>query len=243
MMIRTAGGPPMVSPLDYGERREPRFKRSTWLAIGVVSAAHIGLGAALYAQRFELEAPEPVTPGPVTVVDLFKPPKLAPPEPAREVPPQPPTTRTNPLPVPPTTPDVITIASGDLAADSTSITTTTVVSDPTPDAAPAAAAETAPPLITSPKWLRQPTGEQLARAYPERALAAEISGSARLNCRVEVTGRVSDCAVVSETPRDQGFGRAALGLTRYFQLIPRTVDGAAEGSRVNIGLRFAPPAD
>lgn len=234
----------MVSPLDYAERREPRFKRSTWVAIGVVSAAHIALGAALYAQRFELAPAAPSDPGPATVIDLFTPPKPPPPKTLDKVPPQPPTTKTNPLPIPPTTPDVIAVASGDTVADSTTITTTTVVPEPTPDATPTpTVVETPPRVITNPTWQRQPSGDQLARAYPDRALAAGVSGSAMLNCRVETTGRVSDCAVVSETPGNQGFGRAAMGLSRYFQLNPRTVNGAAEGSRVNIGLRFAPPAD
>jgi protein TonB len=242
MMIRTAGGPSMVSPLDYGERRERRVKTSTWVAIGVVSAAHIGLGAALYAQRFELETPPPSAPGPVTIIDLFTPPP--PPKALAKVPPQPPTTRTNPLPAPPTTRDVITVASGETVADSTTLTTTTVVPEPTPDAIPTPEVIASPPrLITNPSWQRKPSGDQLARAYPDRALAAGVSGSAMLNCRVEVSGRVSGCAVTSETPGGQGFGRAAQGLSRYFQLNPRMVNGAAEGSRVNIGLRFAPPAD
>ena len=244
MMIRTAGGPPMVSPLDYGERREPRFKRSTWVAIGVVSAAHLALGAALYAQRFELAPPAPSEPGPVTIVDLFTPPKPPPPRTLEKVPPQPPTTKTNPLLAPPTATETLTITTGDKVAESTTLTTTTVTPEPTPDATPTPAViETPPRVITNPSWLRQPSGDQLSRAYPDRALEAGVSGSAVLNCRVETSGRVSDCAVVSETPGNQGFGRAAMGLSRYFQLNPRTVNGAAEGSRVNIGLRFAPPAD
>jgi protein TonB len=54
---------------------------------------------------------------------------------------------------------------------------------------------------------------------------------------------VTDCNVQSETPGGYGFGRAAQGLSRHFRVNPRTVNGAAEGSRVNINLRFAPPED
>ena len=79
------------------------------------------------------------------------------------------------------------------------------------------------------------------RAYPQRALRAEVGGSAMLNCLVQASGRVTDCRLNSETPGGYGFGRAAQGLTRYFQISPRTVNGAAEGSRVNIGIRFNPP--
>ena len=52
-----------------------------------------------------------------------------------------------------------------------------------------------------------------------------------------------DMGDVRETPGGYGFGRAAQGLSRYFRVNPRTVNGAAEGSRVNINLRFAPPED
>jgi protein TonB len=54
---------------------------------------------------------------------------------------------------------------------------------------------------------------------------------------------VTDCNVLRETPGGYGFGRAAQGLSRHFRVNPRTVNGAAEGSRVNINLRFTPPAD
>jgi protein TonB len=81
------------------------------------------------------------------------------------------------------------------------------------------------------------------RAYPERAIIAGVAGSASLNCLVLPTGAVTDCNVVNETPAGYGFGRAAQGLSRHFRVNPRTVNGAAEGSRVNINLRFNAPAD
>ena len=86
MMIRTAGGPGLVSPFDYNERRTPRFSRTTWMALTVVAAAHVGLGAALYYQRFEMELPVEPAPLPidVTMTTLPKPPPpVAKPEPAQ----------------------------------------------------------------------------------------------------------------------------------------------------------------
>ena len=80
-------------------------------------------------------------------------------------------------------------------------------------------------------------------AYPRRALQADVAGSASLNCLVLPTGAVTDCNVTRETPGGYGFGRAAQGLSRYFRVNPRTVDGAAEGSRVSIALRFTLPED
>jgi len=53
-----------VSPIDFHERRGPGLSRNAWIAIGVVAAAHLGVGAALYYQRFELKAPPPASPAP-----------------------------------------------------------------------------------------------------------------------------------------------------------------------------------
>ena len=39
------------------------------------------------------------------------------------------------------------------------------------------------------------------------------------------------------------FGRAAQSVSRYFQISPQTVNGAAQGSRVAINMRFNLPQD
>ena len=77
MMIRTAGGPGLISPIDFGERRKP-LPRSTWLVIGVVALAHVGVGVALYNQRFEIAIAAPPDPGPPITVLMHRP---KPPEP------------------------------------------------------------------------------------------------------------------------------------------------------------------
>ena len=68
------------------------------------------------------------------------------------------------------------------------------------------------------------------------AAAAVVERAARGSA--PVYGNVS-----RETPGGYGFGRAAQGLSRHFRVNPRTVNGAAEGSRVNINLRFNLPTD
>ena len=242
MMIRTAGGPGLVSPFDYNERKTPRFSRATWIALTVVAAGHVGLGAALYYQRFELELPVEPTPPLIDIVmtTLPKPPPpkpLATPEPA-----QAPNTAFNDLPAPPINTETIAAAEGEKAAADAPISVTELAPEPASDGTATRPVPTPPAVITNPRWERQPSAAQLMRAYPDGALRAEVGGRATLNCLVQPNGRVADCNLTSETPGGYGFGQAAQGLTRHFQISPRTVDGAAVGSRVNIGIRFNPPA-
>ena len=114
---------------------------------------------------------------------------------------------------------------------------------PVDNAVAAEPAPQPPSVIRNPSWARQPSGEQMMRAYPERAVATGVSGSASLTCLVLPSGGVTDCSVTRETPGGYGFGRAAQSLSRHFRINPRTVDGAAEGSRVAINLRFTLPED
>jgi protein TonB len=82
----------------------------------------------------------------------------------------------------------------------------------------------------------------MMRAYPSAAESRGVSGVANLTCLVRVDGSLTGCAVASETPGNQGFGRAAMSLTRYFRLSPRTVDGqAVDGARVSMAIRFNLP--
>ena len=245
MMIRTAGGPGLVSPIDFHERRVPGLSRNAWLAIGVVAAAHLGVGAALYYQRFELQTPPPSAPGPVIEVTTWTPPT---PKPVHtEVEPRAANAPIHRPEAPPVDVETAPVVLNDAVTGSSPIVTLdTVVKDPVDDAPPARTAEPEPrpaPVIRSPTWARQPNGEQMMRAYPDRALARGLGGSATLNCLVQANGAIAGCDVVRESPAGQGFGRAAQSLSRHFAINPRTVDGAAQGSRVIVDLRFVPPAD
>lgn len=243
MMIKTAGGPGLVSPIDFHERKTPRFSKATWVAVGIVVTAHVGLGAAMYYQRFELpamDAPPTSDPFDVTIV-RYEPKPLPEPKPVE---PAPPNTRVNEPTIPARDVETVVVTQGETVAESTSITTTTASPEPVNDVAPVETVQPQPPtVIRNPSWSRQPSADQMTRAYPDRAIAAGVAGSASLNCLVLPSGAVTDCNVLRETPGGYGFGRAAQGLSRHFRVNPRTVNGAAEGSRVNINLRFTPPAD
>lgn len=241
MMIKTAGGPGLVSPIDFHERKTPRFSKATWVAVGIVVAAHAGLGAAMYYQRFEMPLIEqPVLRDPIDVT--FE--RLPKPLPEPKTDPAPPNTRLNETTAPPDTIETITVVQGETTAESsTTITLTSVTPEPVNNAAAAEPVRQPPAVITNPSWSRQPSADQMMRAYPGRAITAGVAGSASLNCLVLPSGGVTDCNVTRETPGGYGFGRAAQGLSRHFRVNPRTVNGAAEGSRVNINLRFTAPED
>ena len=241
MMIRAAGGPGLISPLDYGERKGFRLNRNTWIAIGVVTLAHIGVGAAIYYQRFEAPAqPEspPGNPIDVTMMTRPQPPVVDPIDEPRPVPPNLPV-HISPMPVP-TTIETIAAIPGP-RTESNTFTIATPVPVPTLDAAPVPVDPPRPPaVITRPRWASQPSAAQMERAFPRRALTDGIPGTASLNCLVSAAGTLSNCSVASETPRGQGFGRAASSLTPFFRMSPGTVDGQAiDGARVAFTVRFA----
>lgn len=97
-------------------------------------------------------------------------------------------------------------------------------------------------LIVGPQWARKPNGEALARFYPDRATRLEREGSATIQCIVDAGGLLTACEIIAESPRDFGFGEAALKMSRLFKLKPLTRDGQpVAGASVRIPLVFRLP--
>ncbi|MBL8548952.1 MAG: hypothetical protein JNJ73_03130 [Hyphomonadaceae bacterium] len=71
---------------------------------------------------------------------------------------------------------------------------------------------------------RRPTGEDFARHYPAGPLDESRGGSAVLCCTPRAD-RTLDCRVGAEAPNGDGFGAAAVAISRSFRLTRRSYEG------------------
>jgi TonB family protein len=93
--------------------------------------------------------------------------------------------------------------------------------------------------IVDPDWSRRPNGSDVARFYPRKASDLGKEGTAVMRCRVERTGMLSACAILSERPRGLGFGKATLQMAPLFRMKAKSVNGRpVTGGIVNIPVKF-----
>ncbi|EJL35705.1 TonB family protein [Caulobacter sp. AP07] len=217
----------------------PRGKPSKAMvaALVLVSAAHAGLFAYLAYQKFVMPQP-PVVQDRGILIDPWRPT----PPPPKPTPDTPKITRSNPieprliplpldLPVDPLS--VPRVEHSDLKGEG----------PPTFSEIPASPGEPPviqPKVIRSPNWLKKPGASEFSRFYPESAMRREVSGQATLACTVAANGALRDCVVAGETPAEEGFGNAAVKLSKYFRMSPQTENGQpVDGASVRIPIKFS----
>jgi TonB family protein len=110
-----------------------------------------------------------------------------------------------------------------------------VVGSPTPDTP-----NYRMPAHTDADWLIKPTAENISRVYPSAAARDHVGGKVLLGCTADEDGYLSECAVLSETPKDLGFGNAALEVTAYMRMQPATNYGVPTRSPVRVPVAFTP---
>jgi TonB family protein len=98
--------------------------------------------------------------------------------------------------------------------------------------------------ITNPDWIQKPGPEDFSDHYPKPAWALGVSGVVTITCTVVATGALADCTTSDETPKGFGFAAAALQISQYFRMKPKTVDGVpVTGGRFTTRIRFNMPED
>lgn len=91
-------------------------------------------------------------------------------------------------------------------------------------------------VIVRADWEIGPDVHVIHKFYPTRAHG--VSGHVVLSCIAFIDHTVGSCYVESETPREMGFGEAAIHLTRTFRMRPETFNGWPRPSTVKVPIDF-----
>jgi protein TonB len=187
---------------------------ATVRATSLLASAGILGGLVIVALTFTyvLEIGDPFPEAPTFETVREPPPTPPPPEPVRQ-----------PVRLPATVSDPMTTILPSQPTDPTDIVE---IGPPTPFVAQE---------ITDPHWIRRP--RNLQRYYPRGAITRGVEGMVVLDCLVATTGDLR-CQVISETPREWGFGDAALRIAAEHRMEPARSNGAPVEGRYRMRVPF-----
>lgn len=95
-------------------------------------------------------------------------------------------------------------------------------------------------FLGRPLWADAPNHTETAAAYPEKAAAEGLGGSATIRCALTEYGRLRACTALSETPRGYGFAKTARSLSERFVLAPPPDDVELRGIETQYMVTFSP---
>lgn len=97
--------------------------------------------------------------------------------------------------------------------------------------------------VVLPDWQRRPSGDDLANAYPDRAMRAGIEGRVTVVLELDETGAVVGCTPQGEQ-LGYGLEEATCGvLTRRARFRPRMLDGQGVPGTIRVPILWALPED
>lgn len=101
------------------------------------------------------------------------------------------------------------------------------------------------PTFARPEWIERLSAAQMLPYFPSSAIQLHMNGTAWLACQVNDHDRVKHCRILREMPADYGFGRAAMLMSRLFQIRPPRRDGVPQYDawvRIQIDFELLQPA-
>jgi TonB family protein len=98
-------------------------------------------------------------------------------------------------------------------------------------------------MVTNLPWIKAPTMADVIEVYPKHALSKNLSGHVVIRCGLTRDGALKDCTPITEQPSGEGFGNAAVSLSKRFSTTVGKVSGSLlQSLRLDLPVQFAPPS-